>query len=191
MARGTADWGRVASGLQSVTELLSYVVGNSQAATLNAASTHLALFNPAASGKLARVQLILGFLSPAGAAGNTELELSVNRISNLGAGAARTPRPLDTGDAPASCTAAELHGVEPVLVLELFRVRSFVTFDGAPTLGRVGHPGNGFDVYRHLPGQSTKQLLLRPGEGLSVKNEIAASIAKAYFLLLFTEEPAG
>ena len=190
MARGTPDWGAVAAGVQSISELPTYVLCNSATFQAFAGIETLSLFNPATSTKVARIIAVLLSVSGNEALGPGHSEVKLALTSTPGTGAAVIPVRFDTDDVAAVCEGREDLTVSPTWAGDMAVFAAFGDYDNTAGAGRISSTNLLVELYRHHPGQQARPITLRPGEGIATNVITGAIRHRLAFAFLFTEEPA-
>lgn len=188
MPRGTPDWGQVAGGQQSVTELPTYTLSLDDSDVVSSGDSALNMLNPAGSGKIVRIRRAI-FTAGAFADDTSGLiEIKVHRISANGTGAARTARPFDSDDSASVVEAISEVTVEPTYGVQLGNwVAALLKND---TSGAEMGADSWFliPIFDYVAGGPGKPLTLRPGEGLAFEVDNNGVDAQLSLTVEFTEE---
>ena len=190
MARGTNDYGRVEGGARHVAELPSYVTAPAGVLVMPAGDSILSILNPAASGFIAKVRRITVTLGADGGTFNDQPTFKIHRITAHGTGTAVTPRPFDTADAAAACTARSNLTVEPGYGVQLGVWMQNLYSDNAVGQKYAGTTTIEFRIFDYVSGGPGKPLTLREGEGLTIEVDVNPGGTLMTTVIEHTEEPA-
>lgn len=188
MARGTRDWGVVTSGVQGIAQLPTYTAIYDAANFADTQRALLSLFNPAASGVIARVRYFAAIISWDLGTGFNTLQLAIERTSAQGSGGAVAEVKHDTGDPDAACVALTDHTVNPTSAGALGYFAAVGERDLTLQSTRATLPIVTSELFRELPGQASKPITLLQGEGTALRVVDTAALARVGAIITWTEE---
>jgi hypothetical protein len=150
-----------------------------------AAKQHISILNAVGSGKVVKVKKIFAINLQTAAITGVTIRFDVKRITTLTGGTAITPATMDTTNAALTGVTVATGGVvtEGALLFPWLSVNEENTLTQALTIAAFQQMNNLI-----LEGNEVQEPVLRPGEGLTVKQATTSIVGTYAWLIAFTVE---